>query len=200
MNTLSFLCRIIADSYVTFSSTSSKCDTRRLLKPLDLVIPNDQDLLGVRVKLQNLKGKKDLNGQVGHCGCWFDMDGRYQVFLPPNKEGQISSALVKPSNLHIANAMTTSAELGDLIMANGVSLKKFPSVIMSIAAQSTTSCKVRRPILDEFLDPPSQSSKFGTFLDTYHGPVSRRAQAILRTVAAPGCQVSESMLSCAFWQ
>merc|ERR1711957_585186 len=42
---------------------------------------DDSTLLGVRMKLHNLQGRKDLNGQVGRCGPWLENKGRYQIFL-----------------------------------------------------------------------------------------------------------------------
>ena len=80
-------------------------------------------------------------------------------------------------------------------------MEKFPKILMIIAAQNFSG-KVERPPLQEFLDPPRHriGSRSTLFFDTYYGPVSRRAQAILRTIKSVGSSqvMSESILNCMF--
>lgn len=172
----------------------------------DLVLPDDErKLLGVRVKLCNLKRRKDLNGQVGRCGCWSKEEKRYQVFLfygagesTKSSIGESTKSIsVQPQNLQIAKPLTYD-DLQNLIMSKSASFQKFPNVVMSIIVQIKDSRKIERPPLDEFLDPRrwKQGHRQGCHrLDFYYGPVSRRAQSILRTISS---YVSESSIACMF--
>lgn len=80
-----------------------------LKPPCDVVRPNDEStLIGIRVKLHGLQGRKDLNGQVGRCGCWLENKERYQIFLPSYSGGPVSIS-VKASNLRVAKPLDLNA-------------------------------------------------------------------------------------------
>ena len=70
-------------------------------------------------------------------------------------------------------------------MARCSSPKKFPNVRMSLMFEYDAAT-VKRPLVDQILDPSQVNCGQPTsFSDTYHGPVSRQAQAILRTISVP---------------
>ena len=145
--------------------------------PCSSVSNNDQQtLLGVRVKLHSLQGKKELNGRVGRCGVWLKKHERYQVFLRDDN-GSVISISVKPNNLEIADPVTDEELDGTTSLWN-----KFPTIAISMILPCVDGGKLARPIIEDILDPVVSPKEVNIFTDIYYGPISRSAQVILRTL------------------
>lgn len=145
--------------------------------PCSSVSSNDQQtLLGVRVKLHSLQGKKELNGRVGRCGVWLKKHERYQVFLRDDN-GSVISISVKPNNLEIADPVTDEELDGTTSLWN-----KFPTIAISMILPCVDGGKLARPIIEDILDPVVSPKEVYLFTDIYYGPISRSAQVILRTL------------------
>ncbi|KAK1744344.1 kelch repeat-containing protein [Skeletonema marinoi] len=159
----------------------------------DLVVADDQNnLFGVRVKFDGLKGRQDLNGEVGRCGRWLNKTGRYEVFLPLYENGgKLGSISVKPENLLIADAVTT-LEVEELLTYTS-SDKRFPPTLINLARTSESD----RPPLDDIIDPIPIARGGGVvpIFDTYRGPLSKEAHALLRTIANPEIG-NDKMIAC----
>jgi len=149
----------------------------------DAVLPNDeQNLLGVRVQLHGLVGRKELNGMVARCGYWMAATERYQVFLPLYESD--SSISVKPSNLNLAGPVTPE-ELARVSITPSAYPRRFPKVGMAVQIlNDSTSLRIVRPLMEEILDAPvwDEDTKLNQLFDSYLGPVSGKAQIILRTI------------------
>ena len=152
-------------------------------KPLcNSVRPNDDsNLLGLRVTLHGLKGRQDLNGAVARCGYWQKKRERYQIFIPPYECGGPVSMFVKASNLLVAKPFDC-ADTADIVksMSRSNSPVSFPLVHMSLATGNDIF--KRRP-LDILSDIAVDFSEVNNWVDCYHGPVSAKAQVLLRTIA-----------------
>lgn len=133
------------------------------------------------MKIHGLQGRKDLNGDVGRCGRWLEKTGRYEVFQPLYENGgKFSSISVKPENLLIADAVTIE-ELEELVTTISAD-KRFPRALINLGRAHHS----QRPPLDDITDPtPIEGGKIFSIFDTYHGPLSREAHAVLRTLADP---------------
>ena len=151
--------------------------------PCNSVKPNDEAaLLGVRVVIQGLTGRADLNGAIARCGVWIEKRERYQVFLPTYDRGPLSFA-AKPSNLLIAEkiAVHDSSGISKLLSADKRNtVHRFPSVILSFF---TSRSKRKVSLLDYLFDLDSGSvTDYCVITDQYNGPVCRAAQVILRAI------------------
>jgi len=147
------------------------------------VKPNDSDeILGLRVKLSNLKGRKDLNGQVGRCGFWLEDKDRYQIFLSSSQRSGPASLSVKASNLLVAKPIDLEEKEN---LSSSVSV--FPEVYMSIGLpQARLSKQSALECLEKNLLKEKDDQSLNFYNDTYRGPVSPKAQALLRTIAENG--------------
>lgn len=166
-----------------------------LQPPCHSVLPHNNNLLGVRMKIEGLLSRSDLNGKIVRCGVWMEDFDRYQVFLPACEGSR--SLSVKPDNLRIADPVSRN-ELASLMSTISLVPKRFPEVIMTINVIDEPSGCLKRPLLDVIADPPDwkHESKCRPVTDTYRGPVSGSAQAILQVCSlAP---TSSSMISCIF--
>ena len=151
--------------------------------PIDSVRPNDEsNVLGIRVKLHGLKGRQDLNGTTARCGYWQKEKERYQIFIPPYEKGGNTSMYIKPSNLLVAKPFSykDGADIGNLISRCNHSVS-FPNVSMSWITSGNAKFK-RRP-LDYVLGDTTMEGDMMTWMDSYYGPVSPKAQVLLRTIA-----------------
>jgi len=166
--------------------------------PCNSVRPNDDsNLLGLRVKLNGLKGRQDLNGAVARCGYWQKEKERYQIFIPPYEYGGPASMLVKASNLLVAKPFdcTDSADIANCMSRSNCSAS-FPIVHMSLITAGNAKFK-RRPLENVLSDTAMDYSTWNTWIDCYYGPVSAKAQVLLRTIAINNSSF-ESDLMCAF--
>jgi len=144
------------------------------------------------VKIDGLQGRKDLNGEVGRCGRWMENTGRYEVFLPLYENGgKFGSISVKPENLTIADAVTIE-ELEEFVTDISAD-KRFPRAMIFLGRAHES----KRPPLDDITDPiPIDKDGAASFIfDTYHGPVSSKAHAFLRTLADPK-KASNQIIPC----
>lgn len=162
----------------TLHHVTDLTDKDYLDPPCHSVQPNDQDMLGVRVQLDGLVGRKDLNGSVGRCGFWHKEKERYQIFLPPyDKKGPFTFC-VKPQNLNFAEPLNTESLAK--IVKNTKRSGKFPSVLFMCLLSPG---KRYKSYLDQIFEPLNNGEVIAT--DTYRGPVSAQAQAMLRSVCGP---------------
>ena len=99
-------------------------------RPIEKVKPNDEEnVLGVRVELRGLKGRRDLNGAFGRCGIWLGQEQRYQVFLPSYDRGPCSVA-VKPINLVVGKPCVNRG-LANLVAKHSSKSPTFPNLFLS---------------------------------------------------------------------
>jgi|AntRauTorckE5430_2_1112549.scaffolds.fasta_scaffold02821_1 hypothetical protein len=144
---------------------------------------DESNLLGVRVKLQGLKARQDLNGQVARCGCWLEDRERYQIFFSAYQKGGPASMAVKASNLLVAKPYDIHS--GGEIAQHASSCTpghaaSFSNVSFSMGIPGKGG-KKRSPL--DCIGRTIAPSNVTMMSDTYHGPVSAAAQSILRTVA-----------------
>eukprot|EP00986_Skeletonema_menzelii_P008040 scaffold3268_cov171-Skeletonema_menzelii.AAC.2 len=159
---------------------------------------DEKNLFGVRVLIHGLQGRKDLNGMVGRCGRWLKSE-RYEVFLSLYECGKKCGSLsVKVENLQIADPVKEENCL-DFVTRNPHIPKAFPGICFILARPLAD----KRPLLEYFTDPAITSTttshpdkKVMTYFDTYRGPLSSRAHAIIRTMMDPSQNVNEPLICC----
>mmetsp|Transcript_20510 Transcript_20510/g.48176 ORF Transcript_20510/g.48176 Transcript_20510/m.48176 type:complete len:1099 (+) Transcript_20510:105-3401(+) len=173
-----------------------------LRPPREQIVPNDSQMIGVRVVLHGLS-KREMNGKIGRCGKWLSKIKRYQVYLSTNESSITSSISIKIENLRIAPPASRK-DIDDAITSKP---RKFPTVLLVVMITAKDR-NHSRPVWDEMFDPTSGDWLLPSF-DSYYGPVSRKAQIILRLMAEEeaGVEKWRSMavlapnqtLHCAVW-
>lgn len=168
--------------------------------PCAQVIADDEkNLFGMRVLIHGLQGRKDLNGMIGRCGRWLKSE-RYEVFLPLYECGGKGGSLsVKPQNLQIADPVAEE-ECLDFVRRNPHIRKSFPGIFFILIRHHAD----KRPLMEFFSDPALTSTTTSypdegimTHFDTYRGPLSSRAYAVIRTMMDPSKNnVNESVICC----
>ena len=150
--------------------------------PCEMIQDNDEfNLFGLRVQLHGLQGSSHLNGQIGRCGFWLSDKKRYEIYLPSK------SMTVKASNLLIAKPY----ELHDLtnIMSSssfGIKDHSSPDIVMLMIVEENATKKqtlMEYFTSNDFISADISGTGYNSIMDTYHGPISRRAQAALQNVA-----------------
>jgi len=196
-------------TYQDFCYTTASCSNTN--QTPETLQPNDVSTLGVHVKLVDLKGRSDLNGQVARRGPWLVERQRYEVFLPAYEPSGPAIVAVKPLNIQVAPKWNVDdgQQLTGLIQncVNTNQCSRFPVVSMYMALPDLIDGKQKLSPLDRLelkypvssRNTTSKSKKEGVTLfgDTYHGPVSAKAQAVLRAIAVANTTFQHTM-SCMF--
>jgi hypothetical protein len=150
--------------------------------PAGPVHDNDEDTaFGHRVILKGLKARPDLNGSTGRCGVWTDKD-RYQVFVPEWEQGGPCNLAVKTANLSYASRISPTNVM-KAIESTPSSRGSIFIPTPTVAASWRTGKDYRRSPLDLVCDDAEGDSST-MCMDTYHGPLSARADVMLNTVAS----------------
>ena len=123
------------------------------------VVGDDDEMVGRRVILQNLKARPELNGKVGRCGPWQPNSGRYAVLVEDQtKFEKFNKLSLKPENLRYSPPLPISPEQLDRLGES----------------------RVRPCIRVMWLKAPEEDGNVGSVTDLYHGPLSHHATALVR--------------------
>jgi hypothetical protein len=161
--------------------------------PCESIQDNDEsNLFGLRVQLHGLQGSSHLNGQIGRCGYWLPKMERYEIYLPSK------SMSVKASNLLIAKKPCGLHDLPNIISSSGGIDPSSPTVYVMMVVEENALKKqslMEYFTSNDFMSADINDTGFHTIMDTYHGPISRRAHAALQNVGKKSPCKSTLMLS-----
>lgn len=136
---------------------------------------DEERALGSRVKLKGLQGRKDWNGKIGRCGPWLKDRERYHVIVEL-AGGRIEQAAVRSVNLVYAEPLSDS-QLGEKIQRSAHGGQIGPCITYGCWA-IPDHWKKHNP-MDPIVVDPSGVEKIIAFNDTYRGPLSGKALALL---------------------
>jgi len=137
---------------------------------------DEKEALGRRVVMHGLLGRSDLNGRTARCGPWLETSGRYPVSVFGTKRETVA---VKPTNLRYATDPLTEENVVGLISSSGGGgvVDVGPRPILGVWLNESKGSS-RSP-----LDPPDpdviKSKHGGSAIDSYRGPLSSQASAVL---------------------
>lgn len=162
----------------TMHSLMHVCDVDFVESPGEEILDNDEEtLLGRRVILKDLRSRSDLNGSIGRAGAWITEQGRYKVCVPEWESAGPCTIAVRSSNLAYAPPLRYET------------VKEAPMLNYPTPLVAATWCRPKndnRCPLDAVLgrkEPAIPGDSVGEYaMDTYNGPLSRMADAILHEV------------------
>jgi len=148
-------------------------------QPIGTLQENDEETtLGRRVVLQGLKARPELNGLIARCGPWLRESGRYHVVIVPQSQARKRQYLsVKPSNLRFAAHLANEELHGHLQGKFEQSDECFSPGPLTVSGCWALTGKdfSRSPLLSE----EGKAEDYVFCQDTYKGPISARALAML---------------------